>query len=93
MSGLIPIACAPDVWGATVMRVADGVVERVPVTLGIRDGGLIGVTEGLGEGDLVVTKAGAFVRDGDRINPVHEDEDTASAATQGPATSAASQEE
>jgi HlyD family secretion protein len=82
--------------GATVMRVRDGVVERVPVTLGIRDGGLIAVTEGLGEGDLVVTKAGAFVRDGDRINPVHEDEDTASAAsaaTQGPATSAASQEE
>jgi HlyD family secretion protein len=82
--------------GATVMRVRDGVVERVPVTLGIRDGGLIAVTEGLGEGDLVVTKAGAFVRDGDRINPVHEDKDTASAAsaaTQGPATSAASQEE
>lgn len=56
--------------GITVMRVRDGVVERVVVTTGIRDGGLIEVTDGLAEGDLVVAKAGAFVRDGDRINPV-----------------------
>ncbi|MBP1807389.1 efflux RND transporter periplasmic adaptor subunit [Rubellimicrobium aerolatum] len=55
--------------GASVLRVADGVVRRVPVFVGIRDGGLIGVS-GLGRGDLVVTKAGAFVRDGDRINPI-----------------------
>lgn len=58
--------------GATVMAVRDGVVERVTVTTGIRDGGFIGVTSGLAAGDLVVTKAGAFVRDGDRINPVPE---------------------
>jgi HlyD family secretion protein len=54
----------------TVMRVTDGLVSRVPVTLGIRDGGMIEVVSGLSEGDLVVTKAAAFVRDGDRINPV-----------------------
>ncbi|WP_374427399.1 efflux RND transporter periplasmic adaptor subunit [Tabrizicola sp.] len=56
--------------GSTVMRVTDGVVERVAVKTGIRDGGLVEITEGLAQGDTVVTKAGAFVRDGDRINPV-----------------------
>jgi HlyD family secretion protein len=62
--------------GATVMKVTDGVVSRVPVSLGIREGAMIEVLSGLSEGDLVVTKAAAFVRDGDRINPV-----TASAGT------------
>jgi HlyD family secretion protein len=56
--------------GTTVMRVTDGVVERVAVKTGIRDGGLVEITEGLNQGDTVVTKAGAFVRAGDRINPV-----------------------
>lgn len=58
----------PD--GASVMRVRDGVAELVIVTTGIRDGNLIGITSGLEPGDLVVTKAAAFVRDGDRITPV-----------------------
>lgn len=62
------IGSSPE--GSTVMRVKDGVVERVPVETGIRDGGLVEITEGLAEGDLVVAKAGAFVRAGDRINPV-----------------------
>jgi HlyD family secretion protein len=56
--------------GATVMRVKDGMVSRVPVKTGIRDGAWIEVVEGLAPGDTVVAKAGAFVRDGDRINPV-----------------------
>jgi len=55
---------------ATVMRVRDGRVERVFVTTGIREGMWVEITEGLSEGDVVVTKAGAFVRDGDQINPV-----------------------
>ncbi len=56
--------------GSTVMRVRDGVVERAMVNTGIRDGGLVEIVEGLAEGDLVVLKAGAFVRAGDRITPV-----------------------
>jgi HlyD family secretion protein len=56
--------------GSMVMRVKDGVVERVSVRTGIRDGGLVEITEGLAPGDRVVTKAGGFVRDGDRINPI-----------------------
>ena len=55
---------------ATVMRVKDGIVQQVMVTTGIRQGMWVEVTEGLSVGDVVVTKAGAFVRDGDQINPV-----------------------
>jgi HlyD family secretion protein len=54
----------------TVMKVTDGLVSQVKVTPGIRDGVLVEIVEGLAAGDLVVVKAGAFVRDGDRINPV-----------------------
>lgn len=56
--------------GITVMRVRDGVVERALVKTGIRDGAYVEIVDGLAAGDLVVTKAGAFVRAGDRINPV-----------------------
>ena len=56
--------------GSTVMRVRDGLVQRVPVVIGIRDGGMVEITSGVVPGDLIVTKAAAFVRDGDRINPV-----------------------
>ncbi len=55
---------------ASVLRVVGDRVEAAPIETGIRDGGRIEVTSGLAEGDLVVTKAGAFVRPGDRINPV-----------------------
>lgn len=55
----------------TVMRVTGGgVVEQVFVTTGIRQGEWVEITGGLTQGDRVVTRAGAFVRAGDRINPV-----------------------
>jgi HlyD family secretion protein len=56
--------------GASVLRVVDGLVERVVVQTGIRDGAFVEIIDGLSAGDQVVTKAGAFVRAGDRINPV-----------------------
>jgi HlyD family secretion protein len=56
--------------GTSVMRVTDGTVEQVTVKTGIRDGGMVEIVDGLRAGDLVVAKAGAFVRAGDRINPV-----------------------
>jgi HlyD family secretion protein len=62
------IGASPE--GSTVMRVAGGMVERVVVKTGIRDGGLVEITDGLAAGDTVVTKAGAFVRAGDRVTPV-----------------------
>ncbi len=67
----VPVTALGAVDGQpVVMKVLDGVVVRTNVVLGIRDGLFVEVTEGLESGDLVVTKAGAFVRDGDRINPV-----------------------
>jgi HlyD family secretion protein len=67
----IPVTAVGSADGqTTVMRVKDGLVSRVQVKTGIRDGGWVEIVEGLAPGETVVTKAGAFVRDGDRINPV-----------------------
>ncbi|MGF0540291.1 efflux RND transporter periplasmic adaptor subunit [Agrobacterium sp. ES01] len=57
----------------TTRIVKDGVVHQVDITTGIEDSGFIQVTGGLQAGDMIVAKAGAFVRDGDKINPVRED--------------------
>lgn len=67
----VPVTAVGSAASATtVMKVADGVVQRVDVETGIRDRGWVEIKSGLGLGDQVVTKAGAFVRDGDRINPI-----------------------
>lgn len=63
-------ALAASTDGISVLRVVDGLVERVPVKIGIRQGAYVEILGGLSAGDQVVTKAGAFVRAGDRINPV-----------------------
>ncbi|WP_062762776.1 efflux RND transporter periplasmic adaptor subunit [Falsirhodobacter sp. alg1] len=63
-------AVGRDADGPFVLRVIDGVVHRTDVETGIRNAGLIEIFTGLGEGDEVVAKAGAFVREGDRVNPV-----------------------
>ncbi|MBE2276041.1 MAG: efflux RND transporter periplasmic adaptor subunit [Rhodobacteraceae bacterium] len=55
---------------AVVLRVTEGLVELVPVSLGMREGGWVEIVAGLMAGDSVVSKAGAFVRPGDRITPV-----------------------
>lgn len=60
-----------------VTRIKDGVAERVPVTAGIRDGAWVEIREGLSAGDLVVTKAGSFVRAGDLVNPIPDTTGTA----------------
>ncbi len=54
----------------TVKRVKDGLVSEVTVTTGIRQGGWVEVLSGLNLGDTIVAKAGAFVSDGDKINPI-----------------------
>jgi HlyD family secretion protein len=67
----VPVtAIGSSVDGSSVMRVREGVVERVAVRTGIRDGGMVEVLDGLAAGDQIVLKAGAFVRAGDTINPV-----------------------
>ena len=67
----VPVsAVGAAMTGAIVRKVVNGIVTEVPVKTGIRDGQWVEIVEGLAKGDQIVTKAGAFVRDGDRINPV-----------------------
>lgn len=56
--------------GPSVLKLDGDRVAKVPVVLGIRDDGMVSVSSGLQAGDRIVAKAGAFVRDGDRISPV-----------------------
>ncbi|MBO3761249.1 efflux RND transporter periplasmic adaptor subunit [Ciceribacter sp. L1K22] len=58
--------------GTIARKVEDNVVKQVSVEIGIQDEGFVEIVNGLEPGDLVVAKAGAFVRDGDRIVPVRE---------------------
>lgn len=58
--------------GANVLKIIDGTARRTAVTIGIREGGLLEIAKGLAAGDLIVAKAGAFVRDGDRVTPVEQ---------------------
>ena len=60
--------------GTTALLVRDSRVEEVQVVTGVREGNLVEIVSGVAEGDLVVARAGAFVRNGDRINPVRVDE-------------------
>lgn len=70
-SAAVPITAVKSSGGKTsVMLVEGAVVSQRMITAGVRDGGWIEVLDGLKIGDDVVTKAGAFVRDGDHINPV-----------------------
>ncbi|WJR65778.1 efflux RND transporter periplasmic adaptor subunit [Neorhizobium sp. CSC1952] len=64
--------------GSTARKVEDNVVKQVKIETGIQDGGFVEVVSGLEAGDVVVAKAGAFVRDGDRIAPVPAEPGTVS---------------
>lgn len=56
--------------GTVVQVVRDNQIESRRVTVGLIAAGDVEVREGLSEGDTVVVRAGAFVRDGDRVRPV-----------------------
>lgn len=58
--------------GSFARKVEDDIVKQVKIDIGFQDGGFIQVLNGLQPGDVVVAKAGAFVRDGDHIAPVPE---------------------
>lgn len=69
----VPVTALGSYQGQpSVMLIEDGTARRQIVQTGIRQGGWVEVTSGLAEGQIVVKKAGAFVRDGDRVNPVPE---------------------
>lgn len=67
----VPVTAVGSFNGkSTVMAIAKNIAGRKEVETGIRMGGWIEITSGLTAGETVVTKAGAFVRQGDQINPV-----------------------
>ena len=61
--------------GISARRVKNGVVTIAAIETGIQDGSYVEILNGLKEGDEVVAKAGAYVRDGDRINVVPDPSD------------------
>jgi len=57
--------------GASVQVVKDGKVVTRDVRTGLEMGSLVEIASGISEGELVVSKAGTFLRDGDAVRPVH----------------------
>jgi HlyD family secretion protein len=53
--------------------VHDGRVARRAIETGLISKGLVEVLKGLEEGDIVVAKAGTFLRDGDAVRAVTPD--------------------
>jgi len=58
----------PD--GPVVQVVRDGRIESRPVSVGLFSAGQAEIRGGLSEGDMIVVRAGAFLREGDRVRPV-----------------------
>jgi HlyD family secretion protein len=60
--------------GAIIEVVRSNRIETRKVTIGLLSEGVVEVREGLSEGDMVVSRAGAFLREGDPVRPVISDE-------------------
>jgi RND family efflux transporter MFP subunit len=56
--------------GVRVLVAEGGLVRERPVSLGLVDGARAEIRSGLKEGDEIVVRAGAFLRDGDSVRPV-----------------------
>jgi len=56
--------------GPTVQVVRNNRVETRAVKVGLAANALVEVRDGLADGDLVVARAGTFLRDGDTVRPV-----------------------
>jgi RND family efflux transporter MFP subunit len=59
-----------DQGAAFVQVVKDDKVEKRAVTVGLAAGELIELKDGVKDGDMVVTRAGTFLRDGDVVRPI-----------------------
>jgi HlyD family secretion protein len=57
----------------SVQVVTDGKVQTRQVSIGLVAGGKAEILEGLAEGELVVLRSGALLRDGDAVRPVIAD--------------------
>ena len=57
----------------TVQVVVDNVVETRRVKTGLSAEGQVEIKDGLAEGDLIVARAGTFLRNGDTVRPILPD--------------------
>jgi HlyD family secretion protein len=62
------VAYAQD--GTIIQVVRSNQIESRRVTVGLIEADQVEVREGLSDGEVVVARAGAFVRDGDRVRPI-----------------------
>ena len=58
--------------GTVVQVVRRARIETKRVEVGLMSGGQVEIREGLVEGDIVVARAGALLREGDPVRPVTE---------------------
>jgi len=68
--GVPASAVARDAAGARALVVRDGVVEQRKVVIGVAEGDAVEIAGGVNAGEMVVARAGAFLRPGDRVNAV-----------------------
>jgi multidrug efflux pump subunit AcrA (membrane-fusion protein) len=67
----VPLTAILYATGGTVVQVVRRQrVETRRVEVGLMSGGRVEVREGLNEGDVVVARAGALLREGDPVRPV-----------------------
>jgi hypothetical protein len=59
-----------DTDGAIVQVVRDNRIETRRVQVGLLSNGSVEIRDGLKDGELVVARSGAFLRDGDPVQPV-----------------------
>ncbi len=77
---LLPGSAVKTVRGAdTIFVVTEGAVDVRSVTVGARQGGFVEITRGVDDGEMVVLKAGGFLKAQDRVQPVVATLDTAPA--------------
>lgn len=62
-----------DSGGQSVLGVESGLVKKKNVKIGARAQGRVQILNGLKINDLVVSKSGTFLRDGDLIKPILQD--------------------
>jgi hypothetical protein len=56
--------------GPVVQVIRDNRIETRRVAVGLFAQSDVEIRQGLAEGDMIVVRAGAFLRDGDRVRPV-----------------------
>ena len=71
-SGLtVPVSAITFARGsASVQAVVDGAVASRPVTVGLISGARAEIESGLAESDVIVARAGSFLRDGDQVRGI-----------------------